>query len=66
MVALAGVNAGVVGLLLAALFDPIWTSAVHSAAGVAFVLATWSALAVVRVPVWVLAPVSAVLGAMMS
>ena len=63
--ALAGVSAGVVGLLLAALFDPIWTSAVHSAAGVAFVLATWWALAVVRVPVWVLAPVSAVLGAML-
>jgi chromate transporter len=27
--ALAGVNAGVVGILLAALFDPVWTSAIH-------------------------------------
>ncbi|MFC4260587.1 chromate efflux transporter [Marinobacter lacisalsi] len=60
---LAGVNAGVVGLLLAALFDPVWTSAVHSPAGVAFVLAAWWALAVVRVPVWLLAPGSAALGA---
>lgn len=27
--ALAGINAGVVGLLLAALYDPVWTSAIH-------------------------------------
>lgn len=61
--ALAGVNAGVVGLLLAALYNPVWISAVHSPAGVAFVLVAWWALAVVRVPVWVLAPLSAALGA---
>ncbi|MCK7543990.1 chromate efflux transporter [Marinobacter bryozoorum] len=62
---LAGVNAGVVGLLLAALYDPVWTSAVGSPAGLAFVLATWWALAVVRVPVWILAPASAILGALL-
>lgn len=28
--AMAGVNAGVVGLLLSALYDPVWTSAIHS------------------------------------
>lgn len=28
--ALAGVNAGVVGILLSALYDPVWTSAIHS------------------------------------
>jgi len=27
--ALAGVNAAVVGLLLAALYQPVWTSAIH-------------------------------------
>lgn len=27
--ALAGINAGVVGLLLAALYDPVWTGAIH-------------------------------------
>lgn len=59
---LAGVNAGVVGLLIAALFDPVWMSAVHSPAGVAFVLAAWWALAAVRIPVWILAPASAVAG----
>ena len=29
--ALRGVNSAVVGLLLAALYDPVWTSAIHSA-----------------------------------
>lgn len=61
--ALAGVNAGVVGLLLAALYDPVWTSAVHGAGDVAFALLFWLALAVLRVPVWGLAPASALLGA---
>ncbi|WP_428982750.1 chromate transporter [Paraglaciecola aquimarina] len=31
--ALAGVNAAVVGLLLAALYQPVWTSAIHAPAG---------------------------------
>ncbi|KUM44836.1 chromate efflux transporter [Pseudomonas sp. EpS/L25] len=30
--ALAGLNAGVVGLLLAALYDPVWTGAIHGLA----------------------------------
>jgi chromate transporter len=47
--ALAGVNAAVVGLLLAALYDPVWTTGVTSAsdfgmAAVAFVmLVSWKA-----------------------
>jgi len=61
--ALVGVNAGVVGLLLAALYDPVWTSAVHGAGDVAFALLFWLALAVLRMPVWGLAPASALLGA---
>lgn len=60
--ALTGVNAGVVGLLLAALYDPVWTSAVHSSAGVALVLLLWVCLAQWRVPVWLLAPASALAG----
>ena len=61
-VVLAGVNAGVVGLLLAALYDPVWVSAVHGAHDLALVLAIWVCLAVWRVPVWVLAPLSALAG----
>ena len=61
--ALAGVNAGVVGLLLAALYDPVWTSAIHGAGYFALALVFWLALVIVRVPVWLLAPASALLGA---
>ncbi|WP_354681524.1 chromate efflux transporter [Cupriavidus plantarum] len=50
--ALAGVNAGVVGLLAAALYDPVWTSAVHAPSDVAFVLLAWMAVAVWRLPPW--------------
>lgn len=60
--ALAGVNAGVVGLLLAALYDPVWTSAVDSPDAIAFVLLAWVSLAIWRVPVWILAPGSALAG----
>lgn len=62
--ALAGVNAGVVGLLLAALYDPVWTSAVDSSGAIAFVLLAWVSLAIWRVPVWILAPGSALAGAL--
>ncbi|MBS3805152.1 MAG: chromate efflux transporter [Oleiphilaceae bacterium] len=60
--ALAGVNAGVVGLLLAALYDPVWVSAVHSATALALVLVLWAGLALWRIPVWLLAIVSALAG----
>lgn len=60
--ALAGVNAGVVGLLLSALYDPVWVSAVHSGTGLALTLALWAGLALWRVPVWILAPASALAG----
>lgn len=60
--ALAGVNAGVVGLLVAALYDPVWTSAVHGAVDLGLVLILWLCLAVWRVPVWLLAPLSALAG----
>jgi chromate transporter len=48
---LTGVNAAVVGLLLAALYNPVWTSAIHAPADfglavVAFMLLVW------RVPPW--------------
>lgn len=36
--ALTGLNAGVVGLLLAALYDPVWTGAIHSGADLALAL----------------------------
>ncbi|WP_137168487.1 chromate efflux transporter [Salinimonas lutimaris] len=50
--ALNGVNAAVVGLLLAALYDPVWTSAVYGPSDVVLVLLSFTALQIWRVPVW--------------
>jgi chromate transporter len=60
--ALAGVNAGVVGLLLSALYDPVWISGVVSPASVGFVLVVWVALSLWQVPVWLLALLSGLTG----
>jgi chromate transporter len=54
--ALTGVNAGVVGLLAAALYDPVWTSAVTSPAAFAVALTALLLLSAWRVnPVFVVA-----------
>lgn len=50
--ALTGVNAAVVGLLLAALYHPVFTSAVFAPRDAALVLAAYLALAVWRLPPW--------------
>jgi chromate transporter len=42
--ALAGVNAAVVGILGAALYDPVWTSAIHSRSDFALALAAFGLL----------------------
>lgn len=65
--ALVGVNAAVVGLLLAALYHPVWTAAVAGPRDAALVLAAYLALAVWRTPPWLVvvagAGVTALLGA---
>ena len=43
--AMAGINAAVVGLLLAALYDPVWTGAIHAPQDFALALAAYAALA---------------------
>lgn len=50
--ALAGVNAAVVGLLLAALYDPLWTTAVRDWRDVAWVIAGVAALMWAKLPPW--------------
>jgi chromate transporter len=47
--AVAGVNAAVVGILGAALYDPVWTSAVHGTADLAIALVGFTLLAGWRV-----------------
>jgi chromate transporter len=62
LLALAGVNAAVVGILLAALYDPVFTSAVDSARELAIALAALVALAVARVPPLAVVAACALLG----
>ena len=50
--ALAGVNAAVVGLLLAALYDPLWSTAVRDWRDVAWVAVGVAALMWAKLPPW--------------
>jgi chromate transporter len=50
--ALRGINAAVVGLLLAALYQPVWTSAIRAPADVALALVTFGLLALWKAPAW--------------
>jgi chromate transporter len=50
--ALRGVNAAVVGLLLAALYDPVWTSAVLDAGDFAIAITAFGLLAFWKTPPW--------------
>lgn len=59
---LAGVNAAVVGLLLAALYQPVATSALRSAADVALALVALAALLRWRVPPWAVVVATALTG----
>jgi chromate transporter len=49
---LKGVNAAVVGLLLAALYNPVWTSAIHAPADFALGITAFLLLALWAVPPW--------------
>jgi chromate transporter len=49
---LAGVNAGVVGILLAALYHPVWTGTVQHPADFALALIVFAALAFWKLPPW--------------
>jgi chromate transporter len=50
--ALTGVNAAVVGLLLAALYNPVWTSGILSAADFALALTAFALLVFWKIPPW--------------
>jgi len=61
--ALRGVNAAVVGILLAALYQPIWVSAIHGPLDFALGLFAFGLLAIWKVPPWVVVLLSALIGA---
>ena len=59
---LSGINAAVVGLLLAALYDPVWVAGVHSRADAALVFVCFLLLAGWRLPSWAVVAVGALAG----
>ena len=63
---LMGVNAAVVGLLLAALYDPVWTSAITAAEDFALGAAAFGLLAFWRTPPWLVVVLSAAGGALLE
>ena len=62
----AGVNASVVGILLAALYQPVWTSSVHKPLNFAIALAAFLALVAWRAPPWMVVCAIAATGAVAS
>jgi chromate transporter len=60
--ALAGINAGVVGLLLAALWHPVWTSAVQGPLDIVLVALALVALMRWKLPPWLVVVASGVAG----
>jgi chromate transporter len=64
--ALRGINAAVVGLLLAALYHPVWTSAIHAPADVALGLVDFGLLVFWKWPPWLVVLFSASGGAALA
>jgi chromate transporter len=60
--ALLGVNAAVVGLLLAALYDPVWTSAIRVPADFGLALAAFTLLVFWKTPAWLVVILTALAG----
>jgi chromate transporter len=61
--ALRGINAAVVGLLLAALYHPVWTSAIKTSADLALALVVFALLAWWSFPAWLVVLIAALGGA---
>ena len=64
--ALRGVNAAVVGILLAALYNPVWTSAILRPLDLALALAAFGLLQFWKTPPWLVVLLSALAGAALA
>jgi len=64
--ALRGINAAVVGILLAALYQPIWTSAIHAPVDFALGLLAFGLLVIWKLPPWLVVLLSALIGVGLS
>jgi chromate transporter len=65
LAALSGVNAAVVGLLLAAFVTPVWTSAIHAPADVAVAALAFVLLAYAKAPPWAIVALCAGYGTLL-
>jgi len=63
---LSGINAAVVGLLLAALYQPVWTSAIHAPQDFGLALVALVALVFWKLPPWLVVVGSGVAGGLLS
>jgi chromate transporter len=63
--AMRGTNAAVVGILGAALYNPVWTSAVFTPRDFAVALTGFLLLAVWKLPPWIVVVLLAATGAML-
>jgi chromate transporter len=64
--ALGGINAAVVGLLLAALYNPVWTSAIKGSADFGLALLAFGLLMFWRLPPWLVVLTAALGGALIT
>ena len=64
--AIAGVGAAVVGLLLAALYDPVWVTAIRTPTDLALGLAAFAMLAWWKTPPWLVVVFGAAAGALLT
>jgi chromate transporter len=64
--ALRGVNAAVVGVLLAALYDPVWTSAIRAPADVGLALVCFGLLVFWKLPPWLVVVFGGLSGAALA
>jgi chromate transporter len=64
--ALRGVNAAVVGLLLAALYQPVWTSTIKNADDFLFALAAFGLLVFWKLPPWIVVLLAVLVGGLLS
>ena len=64
--ALRGVNAAVVGLLLAALYNPVWTAGIAGPYDFALAIAAFLLLFMWQVPPWIVVVLSALGGALIA
>ena len=63
--AVAGINAAVVGLLAAALYDPVWTGSVHEPTDIALAVAAVVLLVAVRAPAILVVALAGAAGALL-